>query len=263
MARSEKTKRNPKPTSPKTAAPRKASPSRPAHMKASKPSTVVRPKHTASPADPATRRAVTGNAANFLPPSLQLLLDKAEVADRLYAAARGLDRMDETVLRSVFHPDASVDLGPGIFQGTSHDYVAWILGVLQGVRSTHHMIGNVQATVEGDVAFVESYAQVHYRLDKPTGREDVFMGVRFLDRLERRLPAPAGVWKIVHRKQILDWVRTEAVSDIFYHQNPDALWSARTKTDPSYQMRQFPGGAGGGKMPTFIGRRYESKSIRL
>ena len=42
-------------------------------------------------------------------------------------------------------------------------------------------------------------------------------------------------------KQALDWVRTEAVSDIFYHQNPDALWSYRTKIDPSYQMGQFPG----------------------
>jgi len=89
------------------------------------------------------------------------------------------------------------------------------------------------------------------------------MGARYLDRLERRPTGPAGVWKIVHRKQVLDWVRTEAVSDIFYHQNPDALWSYRTKTDPSYQMHNFPGSQSSGRAPAFLGRRYESKSIKF
>jgi hypothetical protein len=89
------------------------------------------------------------------------------------------------------------------------------------------------------------------------------MGGRNLDRFERRPTGSAGVWKIVHRKQIIDWVRTESVSDIFYHQNPDALWSTRTKTDASYQMAQFPGTQVGGKLPAFLGRHYESKSIKF
>jgi hypothetical protein len=84
------------------------------------------------------------------------------------------------------------------------------------------------------------------------------MGGRNLDRFERR-----GVWKITHRKQVLDWVRTESASDIFYHQNPDALWSYRSKTDPSYQMAQFPGSQIGGKLPSFLGRHYESKSVKF
>jgi hypothetical protein len=121
----------------------------------------------------------------------------------------------------------------------------------------------VRVELEGDVALVESYFHVHFRLDKAVGREDLFMGGRNLDRMERRPAGTSGVWKNVHRKQVLDWVRTEAVSDIFYHQNPDALWSVRTKTDPSYQMAQFPGSQSGGKLPAFLGRRYESKSVRF
>lgn len=203
------------------------------------------------------------DASQKLPLRLQTVVDKSEIADLLYRYARGLDRIDETMLRSIYHPDATIDLGPGVFQGTSNDYVHWVMGVLHQVRSSHHMIGNIFAQLEGDVALVESYVHTHHRLEKPTGREDVFIGSRYLDRMERRPAGPSGVWKIVHHKEILDWVRTEAVSDIFYHQNPDALWSYRTKTDPSYQMAQFPGSQTGGKLPSFLGRRYESKSVKF
>lgn len=203
------------------------------------------------------------SSSERLSPRLQAVIDKTEIADLLANFARGLDRIDENLLRSVLHPDATLDFGPGIFQGTGNDYVHWVMGVLQGVKSSHHMVANSRVELDGDEALVESYFHAHFRLDKPVGREDVFMGGRFLDRLERRPSGSAGVWKIVHRKQMLDWVRTEAVSDIFYHQNPDALWSYRTKTDPSYQMSQFPGSQSGGKLPAFLGRRYESKSVRF
>ena len=198
-----------------------------------------------------------------LSPRLQAVIDKSEIAELIASFARSLDRIDENLLRSVLHPDATIDLGPGIFQGTGSDYVHWVLGVLGGVKSSHHMIGQTRVIVEGDTAYSESYFHAHFRLEKPIGREDVFMGGRNLDRMERRPSGPAGVWKIVHRKQMMDWVRTEAVSDIFYHQNPDALWSYRTKTDPSYQMGKFPGSSAGSRAPAFLGRRYESKSIKF
>jgi hypothetical protein len=207
--------------------------------------------------------ANSNGTAPRLAPRMQMVVDKSEIADVVASFGRSLDRIDENLLRSVLHPDATLDFGPGIFQGTGSDYVHWVIGVLQGVRSSHHMIGTVRADVSGDSAQVESYFHAHFRLDKPTGREDVFMGGRFLDRMERRPSGTAGVWKITHRKQMLDWVRTEAVSDIFYHQNPDALWSYRSKTDPSYQMAQFPGSSSSNRLPAFLGRRYESKSIKF
>lgn len=198
-----------------------------------------------------------------LPARLQAAIDKSEIADILASFARGIDRIDENLLRSVLHADATLDLGPGVFQGTGGDYVRWIMGVLQSIRSSHHLIGNVRVEIEGDAALVESYFHAHFRIEKPIGREDVFIGGRNLDRFERRPMGPAGAWKIVHRKQILDWARTETVSDIFFHQNPDALWSYRTKTDASHQMAQFPGTQSGGKLPSFLGRHYESKSVKF
>lgn len=226
----------------------------------SKPATILRP-----PVKPSLMAQIQSMApaGSQLPASLQAVVDRSEIADIVYRFARGLDRIDETLLRSVFHHEATLDLGPGVFQGTSNDYIHWVIGVINQVRSSHHMIGNILPTLEGDVALVESYCQAHFRMDKPTGREDIFIGSRYLDRFERRPSGSAGVWKIMHRKQIIDWVRTEAVSDLFYHQNPDALWSFRTKTDPSYQMAQFPGSQQGSKLPAFLGRRYESKSVKF
>lgn len=216
----------------------------------------ITPSKSALPA--ATKPTVTA-----IPPSVQTLIDKTEISEILYRLARGIDRVDETLIRSVFHHEATLDLGPGIFQGTANDYVPWVIGVIGQVRSSHHMIANILCTMEGDVALVESYCHTHYRTEKPTGREDVFIGSRYLDRFERTPAGPSGVWKIMHRKQIIDWCRTEAASDLFYHLNPDALWSYRTKTDPSYQMAQFPGSQQGNRLPAFLGRRYDSKSVKF
>ena len=198
-----------------------------------------------------------------LPVRVQTMVDKSEITHVLATFARGLDRIDENLLRSVLHPDATLDFGPGIFQGTGNDYVNWVMGVLHGMKSSHHSLAQSRIDLSGDTAFAETYFNIHIRIEKPIGREDVFLGGRYLDRLERRPAGPGGLWKIMHRKQALDYVRTEAVSDIFYHQNPDALWTSRSKTDPSLQMVNFPGSQSGGKLPAFLGRRYESKSMKF
>ncbi|MDD3372013.1 MAG: nuclear transport factor 2 family protein [Alphaproteobacteria bacterium] len=237
----------------------------------SKASKAVKAKKTAKPRSalslmkfprPSLTAQLAGKA-EALTPRLQAAVDKSEIADVLFNFARAIDRLDENLLRSVLHHDATLDLGPGVFQGMGGDYVHWVLGVFSNVRSSHHMVANIRIELEGDVANVESYYHTHVRVEKPIGREDVFLGGRYLDRLERRPSGAAGVWKIVHRKELIDWARTEAASDIFYHQNPDAYWLQRTKADPSYQMAQLPGSNGGGKLPSFLGRHYESKSVKF
>ena len=89
-----------------------------------------------------------------LSPRLQAAVDKSEITELLARFARGIDRIDENLLRSVLHHDATLDFGPGVFQGTGGDYVHWVMGVLQGIRSSHHLIGNVRVELEGDTACV-------------------------------------------------------------------------------------------------------------
>jgi hypothetical protein len=246
-AKKKKTKSIKKPAPPKSSAP-KAKKGNVAFLKLARPSLIS--------------QLASGNGEK-LPARVQAMIDKVEIAHVLAGFARGLDRADENLLRSVLHPDATLDFGPGIFQGAGNDYVHWVLGVLQGVKSSHHALAQSRIELSADTALSETHFNAHFRIEKPIGREDVFLGGRYLDRLERRPSGPSGIWKIAHRKQILDWVRTEAVSDIFYHQNPDALWSNRSKTDPSYNMTQFPGSQSGGKLPAFLGRRYENKSMKF
>lgn len=194
---------------------------------------------------------------------LQMVTDRMELEDLLQRIARGMDRADESLLRTAFHTNATIDCGAGLFQGTASDYIAWILDVIAQSRISQHMLGNMWVQLDGDTALVESYCQIYFRLEKPTGREDVFIGSRWLDRIERRPSGVGGIWRIAHRKCVLDWVRTESASDIFYHRNPDALWSGGNNADPSYQMDLFPGSQGGNKLPTFLGRRYDKDSIKL
>ncbi len=259
-----------KPAAPvKAAAPKKATPApaktvapaaKPAMPRPALPKLVALPR----PSLAAQFSGATSGAK--LPPRLQAVIDQREIEQLLFLHCRALDRGEENILRSVYHPDATLDMGPGIFQGTVTDYINWVMTVLQQIKSSHTMISNMRIDVRGDEALGESYFVAQNRLDKPTGREDLFLAGRYLDRYERRPAGPAGVWKIVHRKQVLDWVRTEPAADIFYHLNPDALWGQRSKSDMSYQLEQFPGGSGSNgtsKLPTFVGRRYEGKSIKL
>lgn len=193
-------------------------------------------------------------------PRVQALLDRQEITDLLHTYCRAVDRGDENLLRSVYHPDASDDRGPGIFQGTAQEFVAWCMGVLHNVKLTHHLLTNIRIDLRGDTALAESYFLAYHRLDKPTGKEDVVVGGRYLDRLERRPGGPTGVWKIAHRKEINDWVRTMPAADIFYIQNPDAHWGHRGKTDLSYHMDNFPAGHGRGQT---YNRPYDSKSKKF
>lgn len=270
------------PPAPKATAPKKpAAPAAKPAVAAKPAPTAAKPAALAATAKPALPRASLPKivalprpslAAQFsgatsgakLPPRLQAVIDQREIEQLLFTHSRAIDRGEENVLRSVYHPDATVDMGPGIFQGTVTDYINWVMTVLQQVKSSHTMLSNIRLDIRGDEALGESYFVAQNRLDKPTGREDLFLAGRLLDRFERRPAGPAGVWKIVHRKQVLDWVRTEAVADIFYHLNPDALWGQRGKSDLSSQLEQFPGSQNSGtKLPAFAGRRYEGKSIKL
>lgn len=205
---------------------------------------------------------VTSSANSPFPPRVQALLDKQEIVDLMYSYARGIDRAEENLVRSVFHPDASIDFGPGIFQGAVSEFIAWALDVRGGMKATQHMVANIRVDLRGDVALCESYFINWHRLDKSTGKEDFFVGGRYLDKLERRPGGAGGVWKIAHRKQLKDWTRTTPVAELFYHLNPDGLWAGHSRTDLSYSIENFPTGKSV-KTPAFMGKRYDAKSMKV
>lgn len=157
------------------------------------------------------------------------LLDKQTITELVYRLARAIDRTDEPLLRSLFHPDATDDHGS--FVGTAADFVPWVMGVLGTMTRTQHIIGNVLIDLDGDRAKSESYFIAHHVLPREDG--DVFMVAagRYLDRFERR----GGEWKFAHRHAVYDWSSTAPASDIFDRINPGAhVFGARGEADRSY-----------------------------
>lgn len=188
---------------------------------------------------------------------LQQLLDRQAISDLIALYCRGLDRVDEATLRSIYHPDAIEDRGAGIFIGPAQEWITWTMTVLPVFATTQHCILNCLIDLEGDVAHGETYFHAYHRfgaleareegmnghtgsrdamryanvqdsdLAWPEGDTEVILAGRYLDRFERR----DGVWKFAYRKMICDWCRTQPVADDWFESNPTAYRGRRGIAD--------------------------------
>jgi ketosteroid isomerase-like protein len=129
--------------------------------------------------------------------ALQYLLDRQAIDDLLSRYARGVDRHDVEIMRSVFHPDA-VD-NHGGFPGGPEAFTDWVNHLHGWKTSSHlHNITTRSCRIDGDLAFTESYVAFVLRLKD--GRKVMFGSGRYIDRLEKR----DGVWKIALRRTMTD-----------------------------------------------------------
>ena len=163
-------------------------------------------------------------------PRIARLLDKQDCVELVHKLARAIDRCDSDLVREVFHPDATDD--HGMFKGTAADFVPWVMEVLNGMRRTQHIIGNVLVEVDGNKAEGESYFIAHHVLPGGEGADSFMVAAgRYLDRFEKR----NGEWKISHRHAVYDWSQTAAASDIWDRANaPGYVFGSRGTADASY-----------------------------
>ena len=154
------------------------------------------------------------------------MLAKQAITEVVYRYARAIDRMDEALLRDVFHPGSRHN---HFYEGPSSDpdapstpeepgdFVSFALGLLGTFTRTHHQLGNTLIEFTGeDSARVETYFTAFHRMraaDDPQAAAnafdtemDYFVGGRYIDQFERR----DGEWKIVERIGMTDWTRVEA-----------------------------------------------------
>ena len=89
--------------------------------------------------------------------TLQNLLDREAIRDCLHRYCRGIDRVDEACLRSVYWPDATDRHGP--YQGTASGFIEWALDKLKDAPRGVHLLYNILIDLRGEVAGVESYFQ--------------------------------------------------------------------------------------------------------
>ncbi len=166
---------------------------------------------------------------------LDRLESRNAIQDLASTYMRGLDRLDLSLTRSVFHDDATTDYGAG-WRGDVDGFIAFAHGVLSSHAANHHMIGQMRIEFEGDdLAFGEVYFQAFHRVEEEGGPKDLFVAGRYVDRYERR----AGVWKIAHRSELVDWVRTEPAADDILRRQPGFPMGARAPHDLSCRRAEL------------------------
>ena len=158
---------------------------------------------------------------------LAVLIAKQAITEQLHRYCRAMDRMDNTLGRSVFHPDAIADYG-SMYQGTGHGFIDFVYDAHARLLIHHHQLGNILIAVDGDMASSESYVTVTFRSKDGSGALIAMKSYgRYVDRWERR----DGLWAISHRRYLhsIDETRPAAESDY----PPDGT---RDRNDPSYTL---------------------------
>jgi hypothetical protein len=163
--------------------------------------------------------------------AVRSLLDRQAIEDCLRRYARGVDRLDEELIRSAFHPDAQ-DHHVAV-NGSVDDFLAWLLPRHRERRGSLHHVGNVSIDLDGDVAHVEAY-YVATAVGPDPAVVEVNSG-RYVDRFERR----DGEWRIALRRVVPE---TYFAGDAA--QMAGMLGSLniarRDRSDPSYERPLTP-----------------------
>ena len=143
------------------------------------------------------------------------LLARDEIYQLVCTYMRGQDRLDAATHRSVFWDDAELDYG--FYIGGPDGFVEFAQSALRNYDSCHHMIGQVQIDVDGDVAYGEVYYNAfHQGTDADGTRKNRVIAGRYIDRYEKR----EGAWQIAYRTELSDWADERPAADDFFTDNP-------------------------------------------
>lgn len=123
-------------------------------------------------------------------------LSRAALHDLMMGYARGVDRADEDLLRSIFLEDATVVTGA--VNGSGAQFATEIVKIVsQNLERCFHSIANEWFDIRGDRAVGESYV---IAISSP-GAEDIVTGGRYINEFVRR----DGVWKIASHTFVCDY----------------------------------------------------------
>lgn len=162
-------------------------------------------------------------------------LAKAEIHDLICAQARAVDRGETALLRSLWTPEATVDVGD-LYSGAADGFCDLMLETAQSMRRMAHTVNNEWIQVNGDSAVAESYVIAMATAPSDDGDQDTLSGGRYLDRYQRA----DGVWKCSHRTFVADWVIEQPSTD--QRDQPGSMYEALTTrgglypNDPLYSF---------------------------
>lgn len=153
-----------------------------------------------------------------------------EIRQALVRYCRGVDRGDEDLILSAYHPGA-MDRHGTLHDAPAEEFARYVVARFDkpGIVGQHH-ITNTHIELHGDTALVESYF-LGFRpsANAATGEDELVpLGGRYLDRFEKR---EAG-WRIAERTVVVDWFRKALTKDEIRREDRLPLPGRREK-DPS------------------------------
>lgn len=161
---------------------------------------------------------------------IQALLDERDLRALAATYMRGLDRLEPSLLRSVFADDATTHYGA--FTGGPDEMAGMAMNSLGAYRTTQHFLGQINLSIDGDSAIGEVYFQAFHQ--HATENFDRFICGRYVDRYGRC----DGRWLITHRTEVVDWTRTEPIAESYFTARPLTVRGARDESDLSYRPHE-------------------------
>ncbi|MEO3858426.1 nuclear transport factor 2 family protein [Acrocarpospora sp. B8E8] len=175
--------------------------------------------------------------ANYSP---EALAARAEITDRIHLYAHCVDRRRWELLDQVFHDDATWWVSSiGSEKGWREAMESSRTLFAAALDATHHQVGNVLISLDGEVAVSETLCTAYHRVraDAPLGgmfggtgcAYDLVAGGRYLDRWELR----GGDWKLARRRVHSEWRHQQPASDGILSTYPPEARGAYDDTDQS------------------------------
>lgn len=135
--------------------------------------------------------------------TVQLMADRAAIADTLHRYAAGLDHGDAELLTSSLTENATVDLTPATTKiGLDFPVLsprAAVVGALipaVGPLDTSHVITNIRSTVDGDAAKAHCYAMAQHFPPGDGPRPDRTRQALMMNRYDADLVRDGEAWRI-------------------------------------------------------------------
>jgi hypothetical protein len=132
--------------------------------------------------------------------------DLRAITEVVLRYCRGVDRLDEALMKSAYWPDATDD--HGVFVGNAHEFVEHCMVSHRRWRSTSHCVFNhyIELDPDGVHARGEAY-NVTYLFQRDADVLDTWHG-RYLDCYEKR----GDEWRIIERVCVHEGTHTQPVT---------------------------------------------------
>lgn len=158
--------------------------------------------------------------------AIDAMLDRQAISACMLRYTRGVDRLDEALIRSAFWDDAWDSHGP--VNGTTQDFLDFWLPTQPQREVAQHFVTNHAIELDGEQAHSEAY---FISCGKKVGSTTLEMvGGRYADLWEKR----AGKWRILRRLVLLDWQCTADAAQMTDRLSRSHRGS-RDSDDPTYE----------------------------